>query len=251
MNTLIKNTLICFASLLAFGVAQAQITPYLGLEFRAKQDYSSIHRIVSSSTNNSAGAFDPGVSLGARWNNGVGLQLEVRNASHVGQFSLKNDPAYSASSDLAKIDFKHRGLFVPLFVTMNKGLGKKGKWGLRGKIGGGMFFANTSFEENQDFRGTIQSNVTGSLAEFAYDTRFLDAYNDRFMVESGIGIYLKPSPEIMITCNLFASQSIGEVSYRVLEYDDGVNDPGQVSITNTGQSLGLQIGVKYLFSKSK
>ncbi|MEZ4684657.1 MAG: hypothetical protein R3B47_00865 [Bacteroidia bacterium] len=95
----------------------------------------------------------------------------VRPAIPRSSFSLKNNPTYSAHTDLATVNFRHKG-FYSCFVTLNQGFGEPNAGGIQGKIGGGLYLSNDAFEENQLFGGTIQSDATGNCTGFQYMTRF-------------------------------------------------------------------------------
>ncbi|MEZ4684658.1 MAG: hypothetical protein R3B47_00870 [Bacteroidia bacterium] len=70
------------------------------------------------------------------------------------------------------------------------------------------------------------------------------------MIESGIRVFCKSRYKHHDPGTLFASQSLGDISYRILEYDDGVNEPAEVGLATPGQSLGFQLGLRYVFNQN-
>ena len=216
------------------------------LEFSTNSSFGYIQPYSSSKL-----LLEPGLTLGMSWeNSGIGLQLEVRKASHNARFIIRNEPLYSASTKRDKIDFGLEGLFTPLFLTWRKDLGEAKKWGMHAKIGAGVLFINNNRVFSTEERsGTITSTITGSEQPFDWEVTSPVQRFDAVMIEAGIGVYYTISPHLELTGNLFSTQSFPVLSSLQVRYNDNVNGSGTRDITTDGEAIGLQIGIRYIFSK--
>lgn len=241
--------LLALMTLFGLSTIHAQVQPFIGLDVRQKLDFSHMRSPQGLfPTYSSAMLTEGGLTLGVDWKkSGLGVQLEVRRAIHNGRFVIKNNPNYAIYSDGARLDFRTTGVFVPAFLTWKKGFGASEKWGLQTKIGAGLLFIDPSTDGLTS--GTLQSDVTGTVSDFDWESANFDQRFDSWMIEAGIGLFWTPITNIMFTANLFTTQSVNPIAYKQIAYEDGNSRGGFVDLFTSGQSLGLQVGVRYIFAK--
>lgn len=246
---MLKTLIFCCAILGGLVSSQAQITTYFAANAYGKLDFSNA-RIdnVSRSYTNSKVFLEPGLAFGMRWEkSGLGLQIAARSAKHNARFKLKKDHNYANPKLAEAIDFGLGGTFVPLSLTWQKAFGEKKSWGIQAQLGIGMLFIDRYDALNEDrLEGEFMSMVTGEEEPFEWMTVVAGLRSDNaLMFESGLGVFANLTKHISISMQALSTQSFAPLAFQRVWFYDNVVFPNELNINTSGESLGLQLSLKY------